>query len=171
MKGNSLKRLATSVDPMISHLVNNSEMFARECANYTRPPVCVRSTIVKNILETRRELARQLHTSADGYGLEAYAAVPCVHSWVSDGTALMTKASLIRALQIRAATVSTWKDLSGVDSKPPTNVTHVGWSRHWGIYSKSAIEHGGPGSRGLTRFWRSCSESWSAAAGQLCALL
>jgi len=32
MKGNRLKRLATSVDPMISPLVSNYGMFARECA-------------------------------------------------------------------------------------------------------------------------------------------
>ena len=109
MKRSRLKRLAASVDPMISHLVGHSAMFARECANCTRPPVRVGSTIVNSVVEAKLELAQQLHSSADGYGLEASAAVPFVHSWVSDGTALMTGASFIHAVQIRGATVSTRK--------------------------------------------------------------
>ena len=40
--------------------------------------------------------------------MEASAAVPSDHSWVSDGTALMTGASFIHAIHVRGATVSTW---------------------------------------------------------------
>ena len=61
---------------MISHLVGHSAMFARECANCTRPPVRVGSTIVNSVVEAKLELARQLHSSADGYGLQASVAVP-----------------------------------------------------------------------------------------------
>ena len=59
--------------------------------------------------DARKEMTRQLYASADCYGLEASAAVPFVHSWVSDGTALMTGASFIHAIQVRRATVSTRK--------------------------------------------------------------
>jgi len=71
MKTNRLKRLAMIVDPMISHMVCHSGMFAKECANCSRPHVRLRSIIVNSNLEARREMGRQLHTSADGYGLEA----------------------------------------------------------------------------------------------------
>ena len=76
MKRSRLKRLAASVDTMISHLVGHSAMFARECANCTRPPVRVGSTIVNSVVEAKLELARQLHSSADGCGLQASVAVP-----------------------------------------------------------------------------------------------
>ena len=109
MKKGRLIRLASSVDPMISHLVSHSGTFSKECTNCTRPPVRVGSTVVNSVVEAKVELARQLHSSADGYGLEASAVVPFVHSWVSDGTALMTGASFIHAIQIRGATVSTRK--------------------------------------------------------------
>ena len=107
MKKARLERLAASTDPMISHMVAMSGTFKTECVNCSRPPVRVGSTVVSSRDEARRVTAEQLHASADGYGLAASAAVPFVHSWVSDGTALMTGAAFIHAVQIRGATVST----------------------------------------------------------------
>ena len=54
-------------------------------------------------------MAEQLHGSADGYGVRTSAGVPYVHSWVSDGTALMSGSAFIHAVQIRGATVSSKK--------------------------------------------------------------
>ena len=107
MKKARLERLAASADPMISHMVANSGTFAKECADCSRPPVRVGSTVVTSVADARGEMARQLYQSADGYGLAASAAVPYIHSWVSDGTALLTRAAFIHAIQIRGATVST----------------------------------------------------------------
>ena len=107
MKKARLERLAASADPMISHMVANSGTFAKECADCSRPPVRVGSTVVTSVADARGEMARQLYQSADGYGLAASAAVPYIHSWVSDGTTLMTGAAFINAIQIRGATVST----------------------------------------------------------------
>ena len=53
MKRDRLIRLATSEDPMISHLVGHSVTFTRECANCTRPPVRVGSVIVNNVFEDK----------------------------------------------------------------------------------------------------------------------
>ena len=46
MKRDRLKRLATSSDPMISHMVANSGTFKSECVNCSRPPVRVGPTVV-----------------------------------------------------------------------------------------------------------------------------
>ena len=107
IKRDRLERLATSGDPMISHMVSQSGTFAKERDNCSRPPV---------------------RLSAPG------------------------------------------EDLSGEDSMLLTGVTHVGGRRHWDTSSMCATGHGGIESKGTTRYLRSCSASWSAAAGQSCVL-
>ena len=64
-------------------------------------------TIVHNMTDAKREMASALHGAVDGCGLKASRAVSYVHEWVSNGTALLTGANFIHALQIRSATVST----------------------------------------------------------------
>ena len=48
-----------------------------------------------------------LHGAVDGCGLRASRAVPYIHEWVTNGTALLTGANYIHALQIRSGTVAT----------------------------------------------------------------
>ena len=64
---------------------------------------------VTSVPAAKEALAEQLHGSADGYGLRSSAGVPYVHSWMSDGTALMSGSAFIHATQIRGATVATKK--------------------------------------------------------------
>ena len=130
----------------------------------------VGSTIVKNIVEARKELTRQLHTSVDGDGLDASAAVPFDHSWVSDGTALMTGASFIDAIQIRGATGSTRKRFARGRQQASDKCNACGRVKTLGYILQVCHRTWGPESRGMTRFWRSCSASWIAAAGHFCAL-
>ena len=107
MKRDTLEHLASSADTMILHMVAMSGTFRKECVNCSRPPVRVGSTVVTSRDDARRVTAEQLYASADGYGLAASATVPFVHSWVADGTALMTGGAFIHAVQIMGVTVST----------------------------------------------------------------
>ena len=157
MKSDRLARLASSDDPVISHLVSNSAAFARECANCSWPPVQVGSVTVNSVTEARREQARQLHASADGYGLEASAMVPFVHSWVSDGTTLLTGASFVHAVQIKGATVSTRKRAARGRPLSSDRCDACGRIETLGHILQVCHRRGGPGSRDMTRCWRSCS--------------
>ena len=57
--------------------------------------------------DAKREIASSLHGAVDGCGLKASWAVPYIHEWVSNGTALLTGANYIHVLQIRSGAVAT----------------------------------------------------------------
>ena len=107
LKKARLDRLARVQDPVISALVANSRTFANERRRCMNPPPKVGDTIVHNMTDAKHELASALHGAVDGCGLKASRAVPFVHEWVSNGSALLTGANYIHALQIRSGTVST----------------------------------------------------------------
>ena len=88
---------------------SSSRTFAEELKRCGDPPVRVGDITVTSAPAAKEALAEQLHGSADGYGLRTSAGVPYVHSWVLDGTALMSGSAFIHAVQIRGATVSTKK--------------------------------------------------------------
>ena len=77
--------------------------------------------------------------------MEASAAVPSDHSWVSDGTALMTGASFIHAIHVRGATVSTW-GRSARGRQQAADKCDM-----WGGGGRGATEHGGLGTRGMEK--------------------
>ena len=109
MKSARLRRLAALRDPVFVALVASSRTFAEEVRRCGDRPVRVGDITVTSVPAAKEALAEQLHGSADGYGLRSSAGVPYMHSWVSDGTALMSGSAFIHATQIRGATVATKK--------------------------------------------------------------
>ena len=109
MKSARLRRIAALRDPVFVALVASSRTFAEEVKRCADPPVRVGDVTVTSVPAVKEALAEELHGSADGYGLHSSAGVPYVHSWVSDGTALMSGSAFIHATQIRGATVATKK--------------------------------------------------------------
>ena len=107
LKKARLDRLARVLDPVISALVANSRTFADERRRCTNPPPKVGDNVVRSMVDAKRELAASLHGAVDGCGLRASRAVPYVHDWVTNGTALLTGANYIHAIQIRSGTVAT----------------------------------------------------------------
>ena len=100
MKRARLHRLAALRDPVFVALVASSRTFAEEVRRCGDPPVRVGDITVTSAPAAKAALA---------YGLRSSARVPYVHSWVSDGTALMLESAFIQATQIRGATVATKK--------------------------------------------------------------
>ena len=90
LKKARLDRLARLRDPVISALVANSCTFASERRRCTNLPLRVGETIVHNMTDAKRELANSLPGAVDGGGLKASQAVPFIHEWVTNGTALLT---------------------------------------------------------------------------------
>ena len=109
MKSARLRRIAALRNPVFVALVASSRTFAEEVKRCADPPVRVGDVTVTSVPAVKEALAEELHGSADGYGLHSSAGVPSVHSWVSDGTALMSGSAFIHATQIRGATVATKK--------------------------------------------------------------
>ena len=93
------------LDPIICALVANSRTFANERRRCTNPPLKVGETVVHSVTDAK--LANTLHGVVDGCSLKASRAVPFIHKWVSNGTALLTGANYIHAIQIRLCTVAT----------------------------------------------------------------
>ena len=108
MKSTRLRRLAALRDPVFVALVASSHTFSEEVRR-CGDPIRVGDSTVTSTPAVKEALAGQLYSSADGYGLRSSAGVPYVHSWVSDGTALMSGSAYIHAIQIRGATVATMK--------------------------------------------------------------
>ena len=108
MKSARLRRLAALRDPVFVALIASSRTFAEEVRRCGEP-VKIGDSTVTSAPAGKEALAEQLYSSADGYGLRSSAGVPYVHSWVSDGTALMSGSAYIHAIQVRGATLATKK--------------------------------------------------------------
>ena len=119
MKSSRLERLSKSNDEAIMALAQSSACFARERVKCFNPPIKIGNFIVTDTNTAKSALAATLHGSVDGRGLSASRTVPSVHSWVTDGTALLTGASYIHAIQIRAGTVAT--KLRAARGRPDAN--------------------------------------------------
>ena len=142
MKACRLDRLSKSFDKAIMALASSSPNFAKERSRCFNPPLNVDDCIVKDSSTAKSALAAVLHGSVDGRGLSASQTLPSVHSWVTDGTALLTGASFIHSLQIRGTVATKLRSARGRRNADNV-VTLAGGPSLSATFYKSALEHGG----------------------------
>ena len=98
-------RVQSGNDPVLEWLVNNSDDLksAIERCRFIK----VDGTVVASMDHGNDQAAIKLYNTTDGASLSSHAAVPSAHSWVSDGTRILTGSKYIDAVQVRCNSLFT----------------------------------------------------------------
>jgi len=100
-----LERAAGGTDPVLDWMVTHSHTVELEKKRYQN--VKFEGSAVTNMTQVKDCRSRQLHGTVDGRGLSNHAAVPSIHSWVSDGTRILSGRMFIGAVQVRCNSLFT----------------------------------------------------------------
>ena len=107
--------------------------------------------ITNVVFHVRFLLATNLHGTIDGNGLWQHGAVPYTHSWVGDGSQLMSGRNYIGAIQLRCTPKAGHQ---GTGAFGIHAVTCVGMNR-WVTSFKPVQVHGPFETKGMTYWWTS----------------
>ena len=102
---NLYRRAETGDDRVLHWYTLNSSLLQAERERLL--VIKYKDTVVNTKADIQKKLTLDLYDSLDGDGLRHHSDVPYVHSWVSDGTSLMSGRKFIGACQTRCSTLYT----------------------------------------------------------------
>lgn len=100
-----VSRAEQNNDAVLSWLVEKSESFDSDLKRSST--VKIAGQVVTNVKQFQDRLATDLYGTVDGRGLQSHGAVPAIHSWVSDGTRILSGSKYIGAIQVRCNSLFT----------------------------------------------------------------
>ena len=83
----------------------NSYLLRAECDRLA--VVKFKVTVVTKSSELNNGITLDLHKTLDGNGMSQHSVVPYVHSWVSDGSSMLSRRKYISAIQVQCNTLFT----------------------------------------------------------------